>query len=175
MLCIQLVIDFSDDLKAIRFVWHTIGNEAACRIIRLWQFLHEVQRHWIRIRWSDTNSREWATEGSRLAAHGRSHRCGKVALQHRWRWHEGLGVRRIGTLCRSLISAEEKQFVPNNPATPGSTKLVSLECALYFSVLHWIEPCKILRRIQQVVTDELEQTAVKFIRAGLGYRIHLRA
>ena len=90
----------------------------------------------------------------------------KVAAQHRGCRNVPLNVRRILPVDRLLIAAEEEKFVLPDRTANRSAKLISLERAMAFLSGGRIDQREVVRRIQQVVSDELEKISMKLVRAG---------
>ena len=69
-------------------------------------------------------------------------------------------LRRIRTIARALISAEEEQLVLDDPAAGGAAELVPLQGVA--------RGCEEVARVQIAVAEIVEEIAVKLVRAGLG-------
>src|SRR5262249_18382378 len=94
--------------------------------------------------------------------------CRPIARQHRWSSDESLRVRRILTKDRVLEAAKEKQPIFDDGTTDRAAELVALQAAVDF--LSISSNCgEILRGVEQIVTYEFEQVAVKLIRTGFGH------
>ena len=106
---------------------------------------------------------------------GRRSDCAEIALQHRRRRDEVLNVGWILAVNRPLIAAEEEKLVTQDGTARCAAELVPFERAVYFLAGTGIDPCEIIRRIQQIVANKFKEASVEIIRARHGHRIHLRA
>src|SRR5262245_50089322 len=123
-----LVVDLADSLQLIRLGHEPVRHFAAL-ILSNRKFLRDGHRRFTEERRIDrVVRREWCPQRDLASCIARGRRYGSpVACQHRRCGYEARRISRICPRPRSLVSAEEEEFVPKDGTAQCSSELVALQ------------------------------------------------
>ena len=169
----ELHVDLADVLRFVLRSAAAVGRRGRTGRSVVGQLLGDLQRGRAERR---AGLRRLLTKGAR-----RLTRAGRVALgrrvlrevagKHRGRRHEGEQIRRRFAQPRALIRAEEEQAVGRNRTAERAAELVAAQAVALALTGGRVDRVERVGRVEAVVADELEQVAVKQVRARLGHGV----
>ena len=157
---VDLPIDFRYRLVLILIGSPAERNFPACIGSGRVQTFQDLESRPRKERCIDAIVHEWRSQGDGAAALALRGCIGRpVAGEHLRRWNIRRRALRVCSLERRLDASEEEQLVPDDRTADHAAKLIAFQRILFGS--------KRVARVEHPVAHELEETAVKLVRAGL--------